>query len=103
VEHESWQGPPKGPEFEEWLEIEDDIIFKMFGCTCVMCGGSAVCIHEMTPRSLRPMSWYHRRNRVPLCDDCHQWAHNIGTGRSRPILKEARVKALAIYSPSLKI
>lgn len=98
MSHTSWQDTPKGPEFEEWLEIEDDIIFKMFGNSCVMCGGHAVCIHEMLPKSLSPRRWYLRSNRVPLCDDCHQWAHNIGTARSRPILLEARAQALAIYN-----
>ena len=70
------------------------LIMDVFGYRCVRCGRSASTIHEMIPRSSGKESM-NVNNRVPICRECHQWAHDVGTNKSAPVLERARDRILA--------
>lgn len=66
---------------------EDDIlIMDLFRGRCV-CGRKAVTIHEIEPRSTGK-SAMRIDNRIPLCADCHNWVHRVGTKFSAEILHD---------------
>lgn len=71
-------------------EIENNrkLIFDRYSYICVHCRDTAVVIHELVPRSLRPNDWWDVDNMVCLCAKCHDWAHNWGTAYSLRILME---------------
>jgi hypothetical protein len=56
-----------------------DKILDLFRHRCIglipECSGRAVCVHEITPKSLEP-DWSNPRGRVPLCNNCHTWLHH---------------------------
>lgn len=63
------------------LSEDDQKIWDYYDGRCVVCGEQAVTIHEISPKSLNPR-WREFDNRVPLCNECHDWAHSIGTRHS---------------------
>lgn len=83
---------------EEAIDLSDRYIWSVFtppgadGPMCAWCHRRvAVCVHEITPKSLRPGDWWEVTNRMPLCDRCHQQA-----GRERvsgPMDEEAQRRA----------
>lgn len=75
----------------------DDLeIYRLFHGRCVHCGEKAGAIHEIEPRSVC-FDAMDRDNRVPLCRNCHDWAHLVGVRKSIPILQSDRQEALARY------
>lgn len=36
-------------------------------------------------------------NRVPLCNKCHDWAHNLGSIKSGEVLRELRKRKLGLW------
>lgn len=36
-------------------------------------------------------------NRVPLCNECHDWAHNLGSIKSGEVLRELRERKLGLW------
>lgn len=74
---------------ELWTNEEIDI-FRQFGGKCIKCPRQAVTLHEIIPKSRRPKTWMEKKNRVPICNICHTWAHNVSCRVSGPILKELR-------------
>lgn len=57
--------------------------FRDFGYKCVHCQSKdAVTLHELVPKSLTK-DWRKIENRVPICAECHEWAHEFGTTYSR--------------------
>jgi 5-methylcytosine-specific restriction endonuclease McrA len=72
---------------------EEKSIINEFGGRCARDGKIVVVLHEITPKSLRPKTWQEPMNRIPLCVDCHLWAHSHGTKRSRQELTELRTNS----------
>lgn len=73
----------------EALEEDRDFILFLFRGKCLKCGKPTNIIHEIIPISHGNVA-LHWTNRVPLCDNHHNWAHDIGTNNSIPILQEMR-------------
>lgn len=73
----------------------DHKIFERFGNKCVRCQRPAVTIHEIVPRS-RTKDWANPENQVPLCAECHSWAHKYGAKNSAGELKRLRRQRLNV-------
>ena len=84
-------------DFQTELWSEDEIaIFKQFRFRCVNCEEKAIVLHEIVPKSkLRDRK--REGNRVPLCNECHDWSHRLGTKNSRKVLEEQRDLRLKLY------
>lgn len=80
----------------EELELDRGFILWLFHGKCLKCGKPTVVIHEIIPVSHGKVA-LHWTNRVPLCDNHHSWAHDIGTNNSIPILQELRWKFLITH------
>lgn len=72
-----------------YLEKDRERILKVFDYKCVMCGRPTNVIHEIVPIS-HGRKYLAIKNRVPLCEKHHSWAHDIGTNNSIPELQFAR-------------
>ena len=68
-----------------WSE-EEISIFEYYNYKCVRCSKPAEVIHEIIPKSRRPYTWMDIENRIPLCVECHNWAHKVGSRNSIPEL-----------------
>lgn len=71
-------------------------IIEYFKGRCIICNATAVVVHEIEPRA-RGKKSMRDENRVPLCRDCHDWAHNIGAKASKDALvfgRENRLKMI---------
>ena len=83
----------------EYLEKSREMILKIFDYKCIMCGRPTRVLHEIIPISHGKIA-LAGKNRVPLCDypypdkRCHEWAHQVGTRNSIPILQEKREEFL---------
>jgi 5-methylcytosine-specific restriction endonuclease McrA len=78
----------------EYLDKDREFLLWLFDSKCLMCGTPTNVIHEIVPISSgrKALNW---KNRVTLCHQkCHQWAHDIGTRNSIPILQEKRKEFL---------
>ncbi len=77
------------------LELDKDreIILWLFDNKCVKCGRNTNIIHEVIPISHGKVA-LHWKNRVTVCNVCHDWAHSVGTNNSIPILQEKRKEFL---------
>lgn len=80
----------------EELEKDRDFILWLFGGRCLKCGKPTKVIHEIIPISHGKVA-LHWTNRVPLCDNHHSWAHDVGTIHSIPVLQELRWKFLTSH------
>ena len=81
-----------------WNLIELEIL-EQFGYKCIRCQREAVTLHEIIPKS-RTKNWGVPENRVPLCAECHNWAHKRGASNSAEELRELRRLRLAKRSIS---
>lgn len=72
-----------------YLAETSDLILKIFDYKCIMCGRLTNVVHEVVPIS-HGKSALAGKNRVPLCNKDHDWAHRVGTRVSIPILREKR-------------
>lgn len=82
------------------IVLTHDQIELLFRHQCVRCGKRSRVVHELLPRGKAGKKWYHWSNRVVLCAECHQWAHDIGTLKSRQVLAELRDQRIEeIYGP----
>lgn len=75
--------------------MQNDILEK-FRNRCVRDRKSNPVVHEIIPRS-RLLKWDVYGNQVPLCAECHEWAHSIGTEKSGKILRKFRDLRLLEY------
>lgn len=71
-------------------------ILKKFRYKCVRCRKSTYVVHEIVPKS-RLLNWSVYGNQVPLCVECHEWAHSIGTEKSGKILRNLHFRRLVEY------
>jgi 5-methylcytosine-specific restriction endonuclease McrA len=71
------------------LAVYRDMYLRIFDGRCVRCGKPTKTLHEIIPISHGAKS-LAGKNRVPLCTQCHSWAHDVGTKISIPILQEER-------------
>ncbi len=78
------------------MTAEDAEIFDLFHNRCIVCSKTAVCIHEIEPRSHGGNSML-KENRVTLCAEHHDLAHKLGTKHSIPFLKHKRKEFLERY------
>lgn len=69
---------------------ETEKILQHFHNRCVRCKKPAKVVHEIIPRSRRPRTWMAFENRVPLCENCHFWAHKHGAKSSADELRRLR-------------
>lgn len=81
-----------------YLEQTRELVLKIFDYQCIMCGKYTREVHEIIPISHGKKS-LAVKNRVPLCgfphdENCHEWAHKVGTRKSIPILQEKRAEFL---------
>ena len=68
-------------------------ILEYYSGRCLLNPGhSAVCIHEIHPKSQRPATWNTFLNRVPLCAECHDKIHREGAGNWIERLEKLRDK-----------
>ena len=74
-----------------WDDDELEII-DFYGGKCIKCRHPFVTLHEIVPKSQLPKDWKREGNRVPVCVECHDYAHRIGTRKSRPEFIELRDK-----------
>ena len=79
--------------------ITRKMVLRYYHYRCVRCKKSAVVVHEITPRSLRPKNWWLLENRVALCAECHSWAHERGAKSSAEELETLRM----LYESRAKI
>lgn len=78
-------------------EIAESNLFigQIYGFRCIRCGKPNVfTIHEIEPRSARPRDWLAGDNRVPLCAQCHEFAHVLGARNSADELRQCQARAL---------
>jgi len=82
------------------IELSENLnkqeIIELFKSRCVRCQRPASTVHECEPRSQGKDSM-KLKNRVPICTDCHGWAHRVGTLVSAPILLNYRSLRLRQY------
>jgi 5-methylcytosine-specific restriction endonuclease McrA len=76
--------------------IEELELLEQFNHRCVKCQRPYDTIHECVPRSHGKDSMLIT-NRVPICAECHDWAHRVGTKISAPRLLWWRAKRLSQY------
>lgn len=73
---------------ELWTEEEREI-FSKFHYRCGMCRiKPAITLHEIKPKSLEPRNWRRKKNRIPLCAECHETVHKNGTRNFAQLLIE---------------
>lgn len=82
----------------EYLDKDRDFILWLYDSKCIICGTPTNVIHEIVPISHGKIA-LHPNNRVTLCQDmdgrgCHNWAHNVGTYNSIPVLQQKRKEFL---------
>lgn len=65
-----------------WEEDELSII-EFYKGRCIRCPKPFVTLHEIVPRSKLPTSWKREGNRIPVCYNCHEFAHSRGTRNSK--------------------
>lgn len=79
------------------LVTDNSTILKIFGYRCVMCRKTAGFVHEIEPRSLRPLDWARFDNRVALCGGCHEFVHQTATRLNAERLKKLRREYLELH------
>ena len=62
---------------------------------------AASVVHELVPRSLRPVDWWHPDNRVAICTQAHEQVHSEGTDKWAPELLRAKRQLLYILHTNL--
>lgn len=72
----------------EYLRKDHDLVLKLFDYRCIICGKKTNEVHEIVPIS-HGKKYLAIKNRVPVCREDHQWAHN-STKISIPIMQEKR-------------
>jgi hypothetical protein len=72
-------------------------VLEKFRSKCVRCRRYTGVVHEIIPKS-RKKDWDAYGNQVPLCPECHDWAHSIGTRKSSIILQRFRDRRLLEYN-----
>ena len=77
-------------------QVENAKIALLYRRKCVRCRKPYNHIHEIIPKS-RNVNWREVSNRIPLCLECHTWAHVIGTKNSAPILENLQLQRLEEY------
>jgi len=75
---------------------EHDYVLFLFNGRCIRCGRKTRVVHEISPRILGKRSM-EIENRVPLCNKCHDWAHDLGSIKSGEILREKRDRKLGLW------
>jgi hypothetical protein len=68
---------------------DEEKILALFGNRCARCGHTPVTLHEIIPKSLNPNA-LDEGNRIPLCHECHLWAHQRGYRQSMDELLKLR-------------
>lgn len=58
---------------------------------CQVCRkNTAVTVHEIVPKSLRPRDWWVYENRIAVCNECHETIHREGTRKWKQRLLQAK-------------
>lgn len=63
----------------------DKEVYHYYQNSCLRCGGwKLLTIHEIVPKSHfgKQGNPFTIENCVPLCENCHDWAHRYGTNGS---------------------
>lgn len=72
---------------------------NLFHGRCVHCGRAGTDIHEIESRGhIGVQALMVDENGVLLCRWCHNWAHEIGTSVSGPVLASERLEFLRRYA-----
>jgi len=71
-------------------------VLAYFHGRCIVCPASATVVHEIEPRA-RGETSMRFENRVALCAEHHEWAHNVGANASGPTLVRLRKLAVARF------
>lgn len=80
---------------EEGAETVQQVLDYFHG-RCIVCANAAAVVHEIEPRARGKQSMRFG-NRVALCRNCHEWAHNVGANKSAPTLIELRRQVVERY------
>jgi len=79
--------------------VTREVVLKAFRHKCARCRKPTEVVHEIAFRSIRPKDWWVFENRIPLCRECHEWAHD-NPRTSGKILYEIREQRLREYGVS---
>jgi len=77
----------------ELLRKDTKMILWLFDHRCIRCGRKTSTVHEIIPIS-HGVSSTNLKNRVPLCNVCHDWSHAVGTNNSITALQAKRQEFL---------
>ena len=55
-----------------------DTAWKRWGRVCLRCRRPAITLHEIVSRSVYQNWWKDILNSIPVCNECHLWAHRNG-------------------------
>ena len=65
---------------ETIIKSNRSTVFELFKYRCaVNPAHEATVIHEIEPRSTRPVDWWELNNMISLCNNCHMKIHSEGT------------------------
>lgn len=84
------------PTLAELLDAKRASIMVQFHNRCIRCNHKAVTVHEVEFRSSGFKS-LSDECRVPLCHDCHEWAHQSDKSNRKEELLRLRKEALKRY------
>lgn len=73
-----------------------ELVLEAFRYKCGRCRRETAVVHEIEFKSQRPSDWWYFNNRIPLCIECHEWAHK-NPKISGKILKDYREQRLREY------
>ena len=76
---------------EKIPDLVAEELIKEFHGRCGRCNQKRpLSIHEIIPRGAIGKKAMEKENRIPLCGECHTWAHTVGSACSIPVLMSYR-------------
>ena len=72
------------------LDENREKVWELFRGRCLRCKQKGIAVHEIIPRSQGGTELLGVWNRCVLCAACHNWAHQVGSSVSIPVLQEVR-------------
>ena len=88
---------PTGP--TPFLKWSEGYVRELYGYRCVRCGKpQSGIVHEIVPKSKRPLDWWALENRVVLCGECHEFIHQRGAMNFVDELRECQARVLGLAS-----
>ena len=84
-------------------KLDDARIMKLFRGRCVLCTAPATVVHEIVLRSRTKFATTMPKNRVPLDETHHRWAHHDGATQDKAdLLYNKAVERLIFFGVNLE-